>query len=64
MKYHLLNYGTFLFYISQSLGECDCMEDAKNLGQYSYYLEQFLGYFKNAETIQKALLDEFSIEIG
>lgn len=64
MKYHLLNYGTFLFYVSQSLGECGCIEDAKSLGQYSYYLEQFLGYFKNAETLQKALLDDFSIEIG
>lgn len=64
MKYHFSNYGTFLFYTSQSLGECGCIGDAKSLGQYSYYLEQFLGYFKNAEVLQKSLLDDFSIEIG
>lgn len=61
LQYSPAFYGSYLFYFSQSLGECTLFEDAATAGTFACNLEILTEYFKNASALKKYLYDDFSI---
>lgn len=63
LRSHPLAYGCYLFYYSQTLGECSQFEAAKLAATQACYVEHMMELFKNASSLKSGIYQDFSIEI-
>ncbi len=62
-QYSMKDYGYFLFYYCQALGECSEYTDAKIFGHYSVALQYLYELFSNSQILCQYLKDDFNIDL-
>lgn len=63
LKCHILNWGYFLFYYSQSLGECQNIREATRYSHYACCIQEQYELKANSDALKKYMWEDFSIII-